>query len=91
MQEVRRLMEKGKEEALEDMILEQVRKNHMTISNLREITYRVIEYLESNATLEMETGDPVITEPPIHEINKSDTDTDRRPGQSSTSDQHQKP
>lgn len=89
MIKAKRLMEKRAEEALVDMILEQVRRNNVTISNLRKVTGRVIRYLESNATLEM--GDSDIPEPPIHEINKSDTDTGRHPEQSSTNDQHQKP
>ena len=87
MQNVTRLMEKNAEAAMEDMILEQIQKNNMTISHLREVTEKVIQYMESNAILEM--GDPNIAESPIDGINKIGICTGHRPEQLSTSDQHQ--
>lgn len=55
--EIKKLMTKNAEEEVTNIILEQVRKNGMTISNLRRVTAKAIGYLESNATLELETED----------------------------------
>lgn len=62
MFEVKRLVTIQAEEDLAKMMLEQVRKNNMTILNLKEITSKVVGYLEANAVLEMEDSD--ITESP---------------------------
>ncbi|OHW62196.1 hypothetical protein EUAN_12650 [Andreesenia angusta] len=48
---IKKVMTEKAEEALVNIILEQVRKNGMTILNVEEVTTRVISYLESNATL----------------------------------------
>ena len=52
MNDVKRLVEEQAEENLINMILGQARKNNMTILNIREITTKVISYLEANAILE---------------------------------------
>ncbi len=56
--ETKKLMTQNVEEEVTNIILEQVRKNGMTISNLRRVTAKAIGYLESNATLELETEGP---------------------------------
>ena len=50
----KKVMTKQTEEYLVNTLLEQVRKNNMTIINLKEVVAKVIGYLESNAILEME-------------------------------------
>lgn len=57
MFQVKRVVEKQAEEDLAKMILEQVIKNNMTILNIKEITAKVVSYMESNAILEMEDSD----------------------------------
>lgn len=54
MLQTKRLMAKQAEEELTNIILEEVRKNNITIANLKEVTNKIINYLESNAILEME-------------------------------------
>lgn len=54
MLKVKRIMTKESEEKVVNIILEQVRENNMTISNLKEVTAKVINELELNATLEKE-------------------------------------
>ncbi|MDY0235101.1 MAG: hypothetical protein RBR71_03695 [Gudongella sp.] len=48
--EDKRLITKNVEEELTDLILEQVIKHQMTISNFQDVSYEVIKYLEDNAT-----------------------------------------
>jgi len=55
--QVKRVVEKQAEDELAKIILNQVIKNNMTILNLKEITANVINYMESNAILEMEDPD----------------------------------
>lgn len=50
----KKIMTEQAEEDCVNAILEQVRKNNMTIENLKEVTDKVVNYLESNAVLEME-------------------------------------
>lgn len=50
----KKIMTEQAEEDCVNAILEQVRKNNMTIENLKEATDKVVNYLESNAVLEME-------------------------------------
>ncbi|MBS4535603.1 hypothetical protein GOQ29_08195 [Clostridium sp. D2Q-14] len=57
MLQIKRVMTKQVEEDLINTLLEQVRKNDMTISNLKEVTLKVINYLESNAILDLEDSD----------------------------------
>jgi hypothetical protein len=63
MPQVKRVMTEQVEERVIDLIIEQVKINNMTIFNLKEITDKVINYLESNAILEME--DPASTKSSI--------------------------
>lgn len=60
---IKKLMTEQAEEDCLNAILEQVRKNNMTIGNLKEVTDKVVNYLESNAVLEME--DSNVSESPI--------------------------
>ncbi|WP_313232499.1 hypothetical protein [Tissierella praeacuta] len=57
MLQAKRLITKQAEEELINTILECVRKNNMTILNLKQVMCKVINYLESNAILEMEDSD----------------------------------
>lgn len=50
----KKIMTEQTEENCINAILEQVRKNNMTIGNLKEVTAKVINFLESNAVLEKE-------------------------------------
>lgn len=57
MFEVKRLTTQQSEEDLAKLMIEHVRKNNMTILNLKDITAKVVNYLEANAILEMEDSD----------------------------------
>lgn len=50
------ISKKAEEEAV-DIIVGQVIKNNMTISNFKEIASKVINYMENNATLKIEDPD----------------------------------
>jgi hypothetical protein len=54
MPQIKKVMTEQAEENLIDLIVERVKINNMTISNLKEVMAKVIDYLESNAILEME-------------------------------------
>lgn len=54
MLQIKRLTTEGAEENLTELIIEQVRKNNMTILNFKEVTAKVVDYLEANAVLEPE-------------------------------------
>ena len=54
MIKAKRLVTKQAEEDLINMILSRVVENKMTISHLKKATNKVINYLESNAILEIE-------------------------------------
>ncbi|OLS02916.1 hypothetical protein [Tissierella creatinophila] len=56
-----KVMKEKTEIELINMLIDQVRKNDMTILNLRQVTAKAINYLESNAVLEKEDSD--ITKP----------------------------
>lgn len=57
MLQAKRLITKQAEKELINTVLECVRKNNMTILNLKQAMCKVINYLEMNATLEMEDSD----------------------------------
>lgn len=61
----KRLMDKKVEEMLVNLILEQASKNSLTISNIRSIADKVINYLEANAVLEVEVEDLTISNLPL--------------------------
>ena len=53
----KRVMEKNAEEEVVKVIIDQVKKNNMTITNVKAVAAKVINYLESNAILEKEDSD----------------------------------
>ena len=57
MFEVKRLITQQSEENLAKVMIEHVRKNNMTILNLKETTAKVVSYLEANAILKMEDSE----------------------------------
>ena len=81
---IRKLVTEDVHDKFVEMVLDFARENKMTASNIVDGVDSAVSHMMNNAMLEMETSKILPISTQSTQINKSDTDTDLPPEQSST-------